>query len=49
MLEIDLFENIENNEVIELLKCMGIKTRDFRKGAYILKKGSKIDYLGVIL
>lgn len=49
MLDIDLFENIENNEILELLKCIGIKTRSYSKNAYILKKGGKIDYLGVIL
>ena len=49
MLDIDLFENIENNDVLELLQCIGIKTKVFRKNSYILKTGSKIDYLGVIL
>ena len=49
MLQIDLFENVKNNEVLELLKCIGIKTKVFRKNAFILKAGSKIDYLAVIL
>ena len=49
MLQIDLFENVSNNEVLELLKCIGIKTKIFRKNAFILKAGSKIDYLAVIL
>lgn len=49
MLQIDLFENVSNNEVLELLKCIGIKTKVFRKNAFILKAGSKIDYLAVIL
>lgn len=49
MLQIDLFENVHNNEVLELLKCIGIKTKVFRKNAFILKAGSKIDYLAVIL
>ena len=49
MLEIDLFENIENNNVLELLKCIGIKTKSFRKNSSIIKTGSKIDYLGVML
>lgn len=49
MLQIDLFENVQNNEVLELLKCIGIKTKVFRKNAFILKAGSKIDYLAVIL
>ena len=49
MLQIDLFENVSNNEVLELLKCIGIKTKVFRKNAFILKSGSKIDYLAVIL
>ncbi len=49
MLQIDLFENVQNNEVLELLKCIGIKTKVFKKSAYILKNGSKIDYLAVIL
>ena len=31
MLGIDLFENIRNNEVLELLKCIGIKTKIFKK------------------
>ena len=49
MLEIDLFENIENNNVLELLKCIGIKTKTFKKNSFIIKKGSKIDFLGIIL
>ena len=49
MLQIDLFENVSNNEVLELLKCIGIKTKVFRRNAFILKAGSKIDYLAVIL
>lgn len=49
MLQVDLFEKVENNEVLELLKCIGIKTKVFRKNAYILKAGAKIDYLAVIL
>ena len=49
MLQIDLFENVQNSEVLELLKCIGIKTKVFRKNAFILKAGSKIDYLAVIL
>ena len=49
MLQIDLFENVQNSEVLELLKCIGIKTKVFRKNAFILKSGSKIDYLAVIL
>lgn len=49
MLQIDLFEKVENNEVLELLKCTGIKTKVFRKNAHILKVGAKIDYLAVIL
>lgn len=49
MLGIDLFENVRNNEVLELLKCIGIKTKVFKKDAIILKQGNKIDFLGVIL
>jgi CRP-like cAMP-binding protein len=49
MLGIDLFENIENNCVLELLQCIGIKTKVFKKDSFILKTSSKIDYLGVIL
>lgn len=49
MLDVDLFEHIENNEVLELLKCLGLKTKSYKKGSFVLKSGSKIDYLGVIL
>ena len=49
MLGIDLFENIRNNEVLELLKCIGIKTKVFKKDAIIVKQTGKIDFLGVIL
>lgn len=49
MLDIDLFENIEDNEVLELLKCIGIKTKTYKKNTLIVKAGNKIDYLGVIL
>ena len=49
MLGIDLFENVRNNEVLELLKCIGIKTKTFKKNSVILKQASKIDFLGVIL
>lgn len=49
MLDIDLFENVENNEVLELLKCIGIKTKVYKKNAVIVKATGKIDFLGVIL
>ncbi|MBQ4122480.1 Crp/Fnr family transcriptional regulator [bacterium] len=49
MLDIAFFENINNNEILELLKCIGIKTKKFKQNSYILKTGEKIDYLGVIL
>ncbi len=49
MLNIDLFEKIDNNQILELLKCMGIKTRTYKPNSYILKTGSSVDYLGVIL
>ncbi len=49
MLDIDLFENIEDNEILELLKCIGIRTKTFKKNSAIVKAGSRIDFLGVIL
>ena len=49
MLDIDLFENIENNDILELLQCIGIKTKVYKKNSYIIKTSSKINYLGVIL
>ena len=49
MLQIDLFENVSNNQVLELLKCFGIKTKTFKKNSFILKIGSKINFLGVML
>ena len=49
MLDIDLFENIENSNILELLQCIGIKTKVFKKNTFILKLSSKIDFLGVIL
>ena len=49
MLDIDLFESIENNDILELLQCIGIKTKVYRKNSYIIRTSSKIDYLGVIL
>ena len=49
MLQIDLFEKITNTEVLELLKCIGIKTKVFKKGATVIKVGSKIDFLCVVL
>ncbi len=49
MLKIDLFENIENNEILELLKCTGIKTKVYKKDSYVLRNGSKIDSLGIVL
>ena len=49
MLQVDLFEKITNTEVLELLKCIGIKTKVYKKGASIIKAGSKIDFLCVVL
>ncbi len=49
MLKIDLFEGIENEAVLELLKCIGIKTKVFKKNSYVLRISDKINYLGVIL
>lgn len=49
MLQVDLFEKITNTEVLELLKCIGIKTKAFKKGACVVKAESKIDFLCVVL
>ena len=49
MLKIDLFEKIDNNSILQLLQCIGIKTKIYKKNSYILKSGSKIDFLMVIL
>ncbi len=49
MLNIDLFENINNTEVLDLLQCIGIKTKTFSKNAKIVKADSKINFLGIIL
>lgn len=49
MLDIDLFENIENNDILRLLQCIGIKTKHYKANSYILKAESRIDFLGVIL
>lgn len=49
MLQIDLFEHIENNQVLELLKCFGIKTKTYKPNSYVLKTGSRINFLGVML
>ena len=49
MLKIDLFEKIDNNAVMQLLQCIGIKTKVYKKNTYILKSGSKIDFLMIIL
>ena len=49
MLQVDLFEKITNTEVLELLKCIGIKTKEFKKGSCVIKKDSKIDFLCVVL
>ena len=49
MLQVDLFEKITNTEVLELLKCIGIKTKAFKKNSTVIKTGSKIDFLCVIL
>ncbi len=49
MLQIDLFEHVENNQVLELLKCFGIKTKTFKTNSYVLKTGSRINFLGVML
>ena len=49
MLDIVLFENIDNNSVLALLQCIGIKTRRYKDDSYILRTESKIDFLGVIV
>lgn len=49
MLNIDLFENIQNDKVLELLKCLGLKTKVYKKNSIIIKTNEKIDYLGIIL
>ena len=49
MIDIDLFENIDDNNILDLLQCIGIKTKVIKKGSFILKTNSSIDYLGVLL
>ena len=49
MLGIDLFENVSNTDVLELLKCIGIKTKKYKKNTNIIRTGQKIDFLCVML
>lgn len=49
MLNVDLFENIDTNAVMELLKCIGIKTKVYKDNSPIVKINDKIDFLGVLL
>ncbi len=49
MIESDLFENIDDSEILRILQCIGIKTKVFKKNDLILKTGKSINYLGIIL
>lgn len=49
MLKVDLFKNMSNGDVLSLLSCLGIKTKVFKKGDYILTEGQKNTCLIILL
>lgn len=44
-----LFEGISDEEIREMITCMGAKSIEYEKGSYILHAGDIVDALGLIL
>ena len=44
-----LFSGVSQNELICMLKCLGVIYKNYTKGEYILKAGDKIDSVGIIV
>ena len=49
MLNVDLFKNIQNGDVLSLLSCLGLKTKNYKKGEIIISYGQKTNNLFIIL
>ncbi len=44
-----LFQNVEEQELTEMLGCLGAKIRTYKKGSYILRNGTVTKSLGIVL
>lgn len=44
-----LFSGVSQNELICMLKCLGVIYKNYTKGEYILNAGDKIDSVGIIV
>lgn len=49
MLKVDLFKNMPNSDVMSLLSCLGIKTKNFRNGSVILDFGQRNNCIFIML
>lgn len=44
-----LFENIENENLLAMLKCLGAEVRSYSKNQNIFTEGEKASYIGIML
>lgn len=44
-----LFSNIENNEIKNILPCLEIRIKDFKKSETILSLGEKVEEIGILI
>lgn len=44
-----LFENIEENDLLQVLKCLGARIENFDKKYTVMSEGSPAKYLGVVI
>ncbi|MDD3237125.1 MAG: Crp/Fnr family transcriptional regulator [Candidatus Gastranaerophilales bacterium] len=49
MLNIPIFADINENDMLSLLRCLDIKTKSYKKGVDIIKFKSKITAVGIVL
>ncbi len=49
VLDIELFSHINESDMMLLLQCFGIKTKDYKAGAVVVPFGSKVTSIGIVL
>ncbi len=45
----NIFRNIEEKDLVTLLSCLDMKTKEYKKGCYVVEQGEKMGSLAILL
>ena len=47
--DLPLFEDINSQDILEMLSCLGAKAKTYKKDTYIKHEGDSADFIGIVL